>query len=46
LLATAEMVWSDNFLNGKPAFHAMGVCFTYIPDHDYQLIDEAILDRI
>jgi hypothetical protein len=22
--------------------HAMGVCFTYIPEHDYQLMSEVI----
>jgi hypothetical protein len=26
--------------------HAMGVRFTYIPDHDYRLIDEAISSHI
>ena len=38
ILATAEKVWSkrsDN--NGNPS-HAVGVRFTFIPDHDYQLI--------
>jgi hypothetical protein len=26
--------------------HAMGVRFTYIPDHDYRLINEAISSHI
>lgn len=42
LLATAEMIWSDIFLNDKYAFYAMGVRFTYIPDHDQQLIGEVV----
>jgi hypothetical protein len=46
LIATAERVWSRTSINGKSMVHAMGVSFTYIPEHDYQLMSEAISDHI
>lgn len=46
LIATAERVWSRTSSNGKSMVHAMGVRFTYIPDHDYRLINEAISSHI
>jgi hypothetical protein len=38
ILATAEKVWSKSFDSNNGISHAMGVRFTFIPDHDYQLI--------
>ena len=38
ILATAEKVWSKSFDNNKGTSHTVGVRFTFIPDHDYQLI--------
>jgi hypothetical protein len=38
ILATAEKVWSKSFDNNNGTSHTMGVRFTFIPDHDYQLI--------
>jgi hypothetical protein len=38
ILATAEKVWSKSFDSNNGTSHAMGVRFTFIPDHDYQLI--------
>ncbi len=46
LIATAERVWSSTFVSDNCMSHAMGVRFTYIPDHDYRLIDEAISSHI
>jgi hypothetical protein len=46
LLATAERVWSRTPTNGNSMCHEMGVRFVYVPEHDFQLIDEAIMDRI
>jgi len=38
ILATAEKVWSKSFDSNDSPSHAVGVRFTFIPDHDYQLI--------
>ena len=38
ILATAEKVWSKSFDSSDRTSHAVGVRFTFIPDHDYQLI--------
>ena len=38
ILATAEKVWSKSFDSNNRTSHAVGVRFTFIPDHDYQLI--------
>ena len=42
ILATAERVWSKTADAEQNRPHAMGVRFTYVPDHDYQLISAAI----
>jgi hypothetical protein len=44
ILATAERVWSKTLDTDYNTPHAMGVRFTFVPDHDYQLINAAILD--
>ena len=46
LIATAERVWSSTFVSDNCMSHAMGVRFTYIPDNDYRLINEAISSHI
>ncbi len=46
LLAPAERVWYRTSINGNSMYHEMGVRFTYIPDHDYRLIAEAISSHI
>jgi len=46
LIATAERVWSSTLVDDKSMSHAIGVRFTYIPDHDYRLIKKAISSRI
>jgi hypothetical protein len=46
LIATAERVWSSTFVDDKSMIHAMGVRFTYIPEHDYQFMSEAISSHI
>lgn len=38
ILATAEKVWSKNLNSKNSTSHAVGVRFTFVPDHDYQLI--------
>jgi hypothetical protein len=38
ILTTAEKVWSKSFDSDNGTSHAVGVRFTFIPDHDYQLI--------
>jgi hypothetical protein len=38
ILATAEKVWSKSFDSDNSPSHAVGVRFTFIPEHDYQLI--------
>jgi len=42
ILATAERVWSKTVDTDHNTPHAMGVRFTFIPDHDYQQISAAI----
>jgi hypothetical protein len=42
ILATAERVWSKTIDTDGKTPHAMGVRFTFMPEHDYQLISEAI----
>ncbi len=38
ILATAEKVWSKSSDSNRGTSHTVGVRFTFIPDHDYQLI--------
>jgi hypothetical protein len=45
ILATAERVWSKTVDAEQNTPHAMGVRFTYVPGHDYQLISAAISDN-
>jgi hypothetical protein len=45
LLATAEKVWADTFINDKETFHGIGVCFTYIVDDDRQRLGRMISDH-
>ena len=45
ILATAEKVWSKRINNKKTTSHAVGVRFTFIPDHDYQLIKGTISEQ-
>ena len=42
ILATAERIWSETVDNDPNTPHAMGVRFTFIPEHDFQLISAAI----
>jgi hypothetical protein len=42
LLATAERIWSKTHISDRTMFHIMGVGFTYIPEHDRNLMTEAI----
>jgi hypothetical protein len=42
ILATAERVWSKTVDTDHNTPYAMGVCFTFVPDHDYQQISAAI----
>ena len=43
ILATAEKVWSKSIHSKNKTSHAVGVRFTFIPDHDYQLIKGTVL---
>lgn len=45
LLATGEMVWSDILLDDKYAFYAMGVRFTYVPEHDQHVLGKAVSEH-
>jgi len=45
ILATAERIWSKTVDADLNTPHAMGVRFTFIPEHDYQLISEAVSDN-
>jgi len=42
ILATAQRIWSKIHLGDRSSFHIMGVGFTYIPEHDRNLMSEAI----
>jgi hypothetical protein len=46
LLATGEMIWSDILLDDKYAFYAMGVRFTYLPEHEQHVLGEAVSEHI
>jgi len=45
ILATAERIWSKTVDTDLNTPHAMGVRFTFIPEHDYHLIREAVSDN-
>jgi hypothetical protein len=38
LIVTAEKVWSNTIVNNNSMSHAMGVRFTYMPDHERKLL--------
>jgi len=40
--AAAEMVWSNTIISSSNKRHAMGVCFTHIPDSERQLLSAMI----
>lgn len=42
ILATAKRIWSKTHTGERSIFHTMGVGFTYIPEHDRNLMTEAI----
>ena len=42
ILATAKRIWSKTHISNGSMFHTMGVGFTYIPEHDRDLMTEAI----
>ena len=42
ILATAKRIWSRTHISNGSVFHTMGVGFTYIPEHDRNLMTEAI----
>ena len=42
ILATAKRIWSKTHRRNGTVFHAMGVGFTYIPEHDLDVMTEAI----
>ena len=44
ILATGEKVWSKTLDTDGKTPHIMGVRFTFVPDHDHQLISAAISD--
>ena len=41
-LAQAERVWFKSFIEESGISHSMGMHFTFITDHDYHLISNAI----
>ena len=42
ILATAKRIWSKTRIGDRSMFQIMGVGFTYIPEHDRNLMTEAI----
>jgi len=44
ILATGEKVWSKTFDTDRKTDLVLGVRFTFVPDHDHQLISAAISD--
>lgn len=45
ILATAERVWSKSFPRKNGKSHALGVRFTFVPDHDHELIKGAVAEH-
>ena len=45
ILATAKKVWSKRSASNNKTSHAVGVRFTFIPDHDYQKIKGTVSGR-
>ncbi len=46
ILATAEMVWSNALISNNNKVHAMGLCFTHIPDRGRQILSEMISNHL
>ena len=46
ILATAEMVWSNALISTNNKMHAMGLCFTHVPDRGYQILSEMISNHL
>ena len=42
ILATAKRIWARTHMSNGSVFHTMGIGFTYIPEHDRNLMTEAI----
>ena len=42
ILATAKKIWSRTYIGDRSIIHTMGLGFTYIPEHDRDLMTEAI----
>ena len=42
ILATAKRIWSKTHAGDRAILHTMGVGFIYIPEHDRNLMTEAI----
>ena len=42
ILATVQRIWSKTHVDDRSMFHTLGVGFTYIPEHDRNLMTEAI----
>lgn len=46
LVATAKRVWSSTIVSNNLTTHAMGVRFTYIPDHERRVFSKIISEQI
>ncbi len=46
ILATAEMVWSNALISNNNKMHAMGLCFTHVPDRGRQILSEMISNHL
>jgi len=45
LIANAERVWSNTIVSNNSTTHAMGVRFTYIPEHERHEFSKVISDQ-
>jgi len=45
LIATAERVWSSTLVSNNSTPHAMGVRFTYIPEHERHVFSKIISNQ-
>lgn len=46
ILATAEMVWSNALISNNNKMHAIGLCFTQVPDRGRQILSEIISNHL
>lgn len=46
IMAIAQRIWSETQISDRFTFHIMGVSFTYIPEHDRNLMTEAISNAL